>query len=574
VTVRGVTVRDVTVRREQGPSTAFGRALAERTSGARARRIWVYATYDQLTSEAGPLAAHDPRETGLLLVESPWKAGRRPYHRQKLALVLANGRQFALEQAARGVRVVHRVARGPYRDALAEVARALREDGSLRAGAPFLVMEPAEREMRADLAPRIADGTLRVVPHEGWLTTADDFARSQRRPPYRMDRFYEQVRRRTGVLMEPDGTPVGGRFSFDAENRRAWPGAPPAPALPTFDHDAVTEEVLDLVATRFASYPGRLDPEHLPATAAHAEALWAWALRACLPLFGPYEDAMSRRERTLFHTRLSMLLNLHRLLPRRVLADALAAPGLPLPSREGFVRQILGWREFVRHVHLATDGFRRDPRVAGGRAHAAIAVAPAPGGAPAFEGDDGGALPNALGQARPLPPVFWGGAPSGLACLDDVVEGVWEEGYSHHITRLMVLGNLATLLDVDPRALTDWFWVAYADAYDWVVEPNVLGMATWATGGLMTTKPYVAGSAYLRRMGDHCDGCAFDPGKDCPITPLYWAFLDRHAPALRNNPRLRVVMAASDKRDARKKAADAATFARVSGALGRGERLR
>jgi deoxyribodipyrimidine photolyase-related protein len=551
------------------PASVFSRALAERQQGPRKRRVWIHATYDQLTSEVGPLSTHDPCETGLVLLESPWKAARRPYHVQKLALVIANGRHFALEQAARGVRVVHRVARGPYREAVAAVVRSLREEGALASDAPLLVMEPAEREMRVDLAPRVADGTLRVVPHGGWLTTAEDFARSQTRPPYRMDRFYAYVRRRTGVLMEADGQPIGGRFSFDADNRRPWRGAPPAPAPPTFAHDAVTEEVLALVETRFAHHPGRLDPARLPVTAAHAEQLWAWALEACLPSFGPYEDAMSRRERTLFHTRISMLTNLHRLLPARVIADVLAAPGLPLPSREAFVRQVLGWREFVRHVHLVTDGFRRDPR--GGEA---VPTAPAPGGAAAFEGDDGGASPNALGQRRPLPPVFWGRAPSGLACLDHVVEGVWEEGYSHHITRLMVLGNLATLLDVDPRALTDWFWVAYADAYDWVVEPNVLGMGTWATGGLMTTKPYVAGSAYLRRMSDYCDGCAFDPGKDCPITPLYWAFLVRHAGVLRRNPRLRVVMAASDKRAPARRAEDAATFERVADALARGERLR
>ena len=153
------------------------------------------------------------------------------------------------------------------------------------------------------------------------------------------------------------------------------------------------------------------------------------------------------------------------------------------------------------------------------------------------------------------------------------MKAVWDEGWSHHITRLMVLGNLATLLDVDPRELTDWFWVAYLDAWDWVVEPNVLGMATFAAGPVMTTKPYVAGAAYIDRMGDSCARCEFRPGSTCPITRLYWAFLARHEPALRANPRMQVVMGSLAKRPAAERARDEATFVHVRDVLVRGERL-
>ena len=177
-----------------------------------------------------------------------------------------------------------------------------------------------------------------------------------------------------------------------------------------------------------------------------------------------------------------------------------------------------------------------------------------------------------IGAARPLPPAFWG-KPSGLACLDRVVEGVWEDGTSHHITRLMVLSNIATLLDVSPRELTDWFWAAYIDAYDWVVEPNVLGMGTFAAGDLMTTKPYVAGSAYIDRMSDYCDGCRFDPKTTCPLTPLYWAFLGRHREALAGVDRMKLPVASERKRTASLRASDAAGFERVAGALARGEEL-
>jgi deoxyribodipyrimidine photolyase-related protein len=265
---------------------------------------------------------------------------------------------------------------------------------------------------------------------------------------------------------------------------------------------------------------------------------------------------MSSRSSGLFHTRISALLNLHRLLPSRVVADV-EGMALPLASQEGFIRQVLGWREFVRHVHVATDGFRNLPD----------------GVAPIAQADrDGGATPSFLGASERLPPVFWGTS-SGLACLDRIVADVWAEGYSHHITRLMVLANLATLLDVSPRELTDWFWVAYADAYDWVVEPNVLGMGTYAVGDLMTTKPYVAGAAYIARMSDYCEGCAFDPKTTCPITRLYWAFLARHAGRLRDNLRLRLPLQALRKRPAAKREDDARTFQQVRSALGAGRTL-
>ncbi len=524
---------------------AFRAALAERQTDPAGRR-WVYAPYDQL-GVMGPLAEEDPRTLGLVMVEDPAKAARRPYHRQKLAYVLANGRHFALEQAERGVAVRFEVAREGTAAALRGIAAEL---------GPLRMMEPAERELRAELAPLVESGALRVLPHAGWLSTAEDFAKACPRAPWRMDAFYRQVRTRTGVLMDGSG-PLGGRWSFDTENREPWRGSPPAAVPPRFTPDAVTCEVGALLEARYADHPGRLDLEALPATAADAEALWAWARAACLPSFGPFEDAFSHRSRTLFHTRIAPLLNLHRLLPARVVRDAVALD-LPLASQEGFVRQILGWREFVRHTHRVTDGFRTLPR------HPAVPPDP-----PRDASDH--AVPSFLGADEALPPTFWGDAPSGLACLDDTVRAVWDEGYSHHITRLMVLSNIATLLDVSPRALTDWFWVAYTDAYDWVVEPNVLGMGTFALGELMTTKPYVAGSAYLDRMGDLCGRCAFVPGETCPLTPMYWAFLARHAERLRRNPRVSGPVAGALKRAPEKRAADAATYDYVRDTLARGD---
>ena len=391
-----------------------------------------------------------------------------------------------------------------------------------------------------------------------------------------MDTFYRFIRRATGVLMEGE-KPVGGRYSFDVENRLTWHGKPASPEPPSFPRDPIKEEVGELIRKVFDRHPGRLDLDDLPATRKDAEKLWSWAKAECLPLFGPYEDAMSHRSRSLFHTRISSLVNIHRLLPPLVISEV-AGMKLPLESKEGFIRQVLGWREFVRHVHEATDGFRKMP---GGMTP--VESSPGDGGYEKWAGKpwgsskkvkglDGGAAPCALGCDTPLPPAYWG-EPSGLACLDTVVSDVWEEGYSHHITRLMILSNLATLLDVRPRELTDWFWVAYTDAYDWVVEPNVLGMGTYALGGLMTTKPYVSGAAYISRMSDYCGLCAFDPKTDCPFASLYWAFLARHEAALKSNPRLTMPMASLRKRSASRKKQDQEVYKKVREILGKGEKI-
>ncbi|MEZ4318655.1 MAG: cryptochrome/photolyase family protein [Myxococcota bacterium] len=506
------------------------RSASAQAGGSPDVRSWVFVPYDQLTDALGPLSREDPRTLGILLVECPAKAGRRPYHVQKLAMVLTNLRHFAVEQARRGVAVRWRVA-DSYAAPILDLAREV---------GPVRMMEAAERELRVELAPLVRDGHLEVLPHEGWLTTDADFAECGA-PPWRMDAFYRQVRRRTGLLMH-GGKPEGGRFSFDGDNREPWKGSPAPPDVPRFEPDALTQEVVELVQTQFSDHPGTLDPAALPASLEDAERLWAWAMERCLEHFGRYEDAMSTRSSGLFHTRISALVNLHRLLPARVVRDV-AGSGAPLGSREGFVRQVLGWREFVRHVHRATDGFRTFPQ-------------------------------NVLGQETPLPPVYWGGAPSGLACLDGVVADVWREAYSHHITRLMVLSNVAQLLDVDPRALTDWFWVAYVDAFDWVVEPNVLGMGTFSVGELMTTKPYVAGSGYVDRMGDACRSCAFHPKKSCPLTPMYWAYLSRHHGVLSGVDRATRQLLGLNRRSAAKQAWDHAVFERVREVLASGAELR
>lgn len=565
--------------------TALARAARARRDDLAPRR-WLLVLPDQLTHEVGPLARWEPRSTGIVLVESGEWLRRRPYHRQKIAAILLHQRSFAMEASARGVAVRYvqtDLALSAAIEALLDgsaVGPALRPDAPAwpTVRGPLVVMEPAEREVRTELAPLVARGALEVVPNETWLTTDEDF-RAAGDPDgerFRMDRFYRQVRRRTGILMEGD-EPVGGQYSFDHENRKPWRGEPEAVRPPRFRRTPFRDEVEAEIHVRFSRHPGTLDIGAMPATAADVRRLWSWARTSCLPHFGPYEDAMSSQSRGLFHTRISPILNLGRILPRTLVADAAAAP-IPIASKEGFVRQVLGWREFVRHVHRATDGFRRWHGPGDG-----VAAAPGDGGfrawraeawtdRPAPEGVDGGATPNALEARMPLPQAYWGRR-SGLACLDRVVADVWAEGWSHHITRLMVLSNIATLLGVSPRELTDWFWVAYADAYDWVVEPNVLAMGTFAVGDLMTTKPYVAGASYIDSMSDSCAECVFRPDVDCPLTSLYWHFLERNGERLAGNERMAVVLAASRKRPPAKRRRDAEVFLHVRDVLVRGERL-
>lgn len=388
----------------------FRRELDARQTDPAGRR-WLYVPYDQLTDSAGPLSREDPAELGIVVVESRWKARRRPYHQQKLALVLANLRHFALEQAARGVAVHHVVGSTPYSRLLDPVVDEL---------GPLRVMRPAERELRRDLEPLVKKKRIEIVPHERWLTSREQFASAfAGGKRWRMDAFYRHVRRETGILMS-DGEPLGGKLSFDTENRRPWRGEPPAPKPPRCPIDPIKQEVIALVESDFAEHPGRLEPRALAATAKDAERAWRWAQSHCLEHFGPYEDAMSRRSRTLFHTQISALMNLHRLLPRRVVADVVAMD-VPIASQEGFIRQVLGWREFMHHVHDETDGFRVLPD--GTRPQRPTSAGTA--GFSRWSGRpwrsrrspariDGGACPSALGAREPLPPAFWG-TPSGGA---------------------------------------------------------------------------------------------------------------------------------------------------------------
>jgi deoxyribodipyrimidine photolyase-related protein len=296
---------------------------------------------------------------------------------------------------------------------------------------------------------------------------------------------------------------------MDADNRKPLPTGHVPPAVARPPEDEYVRAARRYVRRTFPDAPGDDEPFDYPTGPDQARAGLADFVAHRLTRFGDYEDAISTRHAVLYHSVLTPALNTGLLSPREVLDAVLARPRVPLNSREGFVRQIIGWREFVRLAYLA-HGRRQRTR-------------------------------NAWQQTRPLPPGFYDGT-TGVRPVDDVIRRVLRTGYCHHIERLMILGNFLLLCDTDPDAVYRWFMELFVDAYDWVMVPNVYGMSQHADGGLMTTKPYVSGSAYVRKMSD------YPTGPWCRVwDALYWRFIDRHAREFRQNPRMALMVRQRDR---------------------------
>ncbi len=507
--------------------------------------------------EASAAVARVPRRPNdavvLCLVESIEMGARLPWHRQKLVLVLSAMRHFADELRAAGHRVDLRRA-ADFATGLAGAARAYGAARVVATRARDWYVAAEWDRLRAALGA--AGVALDLREDRGFLSTPEEFAAFARRrgagggPGFRPGRFhqedfYEATRRRYGVLLDARGGPEGGRWSYDRENRRAWPANRSVPPAWGVAPDALTRRVMARVA-RWGWTWGPAAGFALPVT--RADAL-AWLDRFAaerLPEFGPYEDAMRHGEPDLLHSTLAPLLNVGLLEPLEVVRRAERAyrdGAAPLASVEGFVRQVLGWREYVRGMY-----WRLGPRFEQANALGADRELPRVFWWPDGEGRDASEDANndAGGEAGAPRPA---GTPSAdpslrMRCLTDSVRQVRDRARVHHIPRLMVQANFATLLGVRPAALNRWFWAAFADGAHWVTTPNVVGMATWGDGGRVASKPYVASGAYVRRMSDYCRGCAFDStkrvGEDaCPLNVLYWDFLARHRARFGGHPRMR-----------------------------------
>ena len=468
---------------------------------------------DQLSPGLSSLRAADRRRDRVLMVEVREEATNIRHHKKKIAFLFAAMRHFAAALRADGwtVDYVSLDADGNTGSFTGEVARAVARLGPAR----VIVTEPGEWRVRAAIGawPDRLGLPVDVLDDDRFLCAHDEFADwAAGRRQLRMEFFYREMRRKSGLLMN-GAEPEGGRWNFDAENRKPAKTDLLMPRPLQIEPDAITSEVLALVEGRFADHFGDLTPFWFAVTARQAEAALDRFIETALPSFGDYQDAMLTGERFLYHSVLSLYINAGLLDPLAVCRRVEAAyrdGAAPLNAAEGFIRQIIGWREYVRGIYWLKMPDYVDR--------------------------------NFFAADRPLPEFYWTGE-TDMACLRAAITQTREDAYAHHIQRLMVTGNFAMLAGVDPREVHEWYLAVYADAYEWVELPNTLGMSQFADGGLLGSKPYAASGNYINKMSDYCRACRYDvkqkTGDDaCPFNPLYWDFLARNAERLRGNPRL------------------------------------
>lgn len=484
---------------------------------------------DQLDPESALLTTADPAQDCIWMAELTGEATHVPSHKARIVLFLSAMRHFAENRRAAGWQVYYRTLQ--TEPAVTGFTEALQPENTVTGFTEALltdlvvlrpqrvrVLQPGEFRVVQPLQEACARGhvPLDILEDTHFFASLADFRHwAAGRKQLRLEYYYRELRRRHGVLLEAGGEPSGGRWNFDPENRGAFPPGGPVnlPAPLAFPPDALTRQVCITVESRFAGHPGQLADFAWPVTPEQAEQALQDFLEHRLPGFGTFQDALWTGEPWLYHSRLAAAMNLKLLPARRVVALAEQAyrdGRAPLAAVEGFIRQILGWREYVRGIYW-------------------------------------GYMPeylerNALAAHAPLPDFYWTGQ-TDMRCLAEVIGQTLRHGYAHHIQRLMVTGLYALLYGVSPKAIHAWYLAVYVDAVEWVELPNTLGMSQFADGGLMASKPYCATGRYLQRMSNYCTGCRYvaeqrTGDRACPFTTLYWDFLLRHADTLRTNPRM------------------------------------
>lgn len=521
--------------------TRGGAARPHTTAGSSSARVAGVDTLavvfgDQLDPDCALIRGLDPARDGVLMMEVAAESTHVPSHVQRTVLFLSGMRHFAQSLEARGVRVRYTTLDDPQNthDFTGELLRAVADLSPKR----IVCTQPGEHRVAAMVQSwdQRTGVPVTVLPDEHFITTPAEFARWARgRRGLTMEHFYREQRRKTGYLMiggGDDATPEGGTWNFDKENRLPFGKdgpKPPPPAPLRFPPDAITRAVIAAVRTRLPNLPGRLErDDDFAWPVSREQALLALHdfIDHRLGLFGPYEDAMWTDTPFVYHSLLSPVLNLKLLNPRECCEAALAAyrrRRLPLQSVEAFIRQVIGWREFIRGVYW-------------------------------LEGPDY-ADRNGLDQHGSLPEFYWTGE-TDMNCMRHCISQVLDTGFGHHIQRLMVTGNFALISGIHPGAISDWYLGMYVDAIDWVTLPNTLGMAMHAdrrpggnaaATGVVGTKPYAASGRYIERMSNYCRGCRYDPGERrgddaCPFTVFYWDFLIRNRARLARNQRMTMIL--------------------------------
>ncbi|MEF2549838.1 cryptochrome/photolyase family protein [Aurantimonas sp. A2-1-M11] len=477
---------------------------------------------DQLTPNLTSLAAGDPSQDRVLMAELHDEATYVRHHKKKIAFLFSAMRHFADELRRAGWTVDYVTLdapgnRGSFTEQVAQAEAELRPER-------ILVTEAGEwrvSQMLEGWRTRFAV-PVEILPDDRFLSSPAEFREwASGRKQLRMEYFYRDMRRKTGLLMEGD-KPVGGKWNYDAENRKPADVDLFMPQPKTCEPDAISQDVLALVAARFGNHFGDLEPFRFAVTRNDAQTAFDAFLQDALPNFGDFQDAMLTGQPFLYHAVIAQYLNCGLLDPLRVcrqVEDAYRSGTVPLNAAEGFIRQIIGWREYVRGIYwLKMPGYERS---------------------------------NHFGHTRPLPDFYWT-AETDMACVRAAVTQTKELAYAHHIQRLMITGNFAMLAGVDPYELHEWYLCVYADAYEWVELPNTVGMSQFADGGLLASKPYAASGAYINRMSDYCGHCRYDvkqrTGPDaCPFNALYWDFIARHRDKICHNPRMAQMVRTYDK---------------------------
>ncbi|MGR3676676.1 MAG: cryptochrome/photolyase family protein [Paracoccaceae bacterium] len=476
---------------------------------------------DQLSTDISSLRMADKERDVVIMAEVLAEATYVPHHPQKIALVLAAMRKFALSLREDGWTVAY--------SKLDDEANTGSIPGELVRHASEIgadeIIATIPGEWRLIAALNDLPLVVRQLPDDRFVTSPKEFADwAEGRKELRMEWFYRQVRRKTGMLMEGDA-PAGGKWNYDSQNRKPAPDDPRPPVSPEFQPDAIVAEVLELVEDRFAENFGELHPFVFATDRKQALVVLDHFISQALPRFGDYQDAMVSGEPWLWHAVISPYLNIGFLQPMEVCQraeEAWRAGTAPLNAVEGFIRQIIGWREYVRGIYFL-EGPEYTSR-------------------------------NALDHSRPLPAFFWGGE-THMRCVSEVVGQTRDHAYAHHIQRLMVTGNFALLAGLDPAGVHKWYLSVFVDAFEWVEAPNTIGMSQYADGGVVASKPYVSSGNYISKMSDYCTGCHYDVrakmgARACPFNLLYWHFIERNRGRFQHNPRMAVIYRGWDKRDA------------------------
>lgn len=485
---------------------------------------------DQLSESLSSLEGFNAQSDTILMCEVQAEATYVKHHKKKIAFLFSAMRHFAKSLKDKGYRVIYTELdeaknAGSFKG---EIRRLLEKQTFDR----IIVTHPGEYRVLADMQQWAAEFKIPVDIREDtrFLCSLNEFAAwASHRKQLRMEFFYHEMRKKLRLLMKGD-EPIGGQWNYDADNRKPPKAGLHIPAPYQASIDPITKTVLALVEKRFADHFGDLEPFHFAVTREGAIKALNQFIEQRLPSFGTYQDAMIQNEPWMFHSHLSFYLNCGLLLPLECAKAAELAyhqGRAPLNAVEGFIRQIIGWREYVRGLYwLKMPGYASE---------------------------------NFLEAKRHLPDFYWT-ADTKMNCLRQCITETKENAYAHHIQRLMVLGNFALLAGIDPQYVNEWYLIVYADAYEWVELPNVTGMILFADGGLLASKPYAAGGNYLHKMSNYCEGCEYQVTKKngpeaCPFNYLYWDFLSRHRDKLKSNPRISMLYNTLDRMDEEKQKA-------------------